>query len=32
MRRTFRIENLENYDDVRVCVNIHVGSELTLLP
>lgn len=32
MRRAFQIGNLEDYDDVRVCVNIHVGSDLALLP
>lgn len=31
MRRAFRLEQIDKYDDVRVCINIHVGSELTLM-
>lgn len=31
MRRTFRLDKIDQYDEVRVCINVHVGSDLTLM-
>ncbi len=31
MRRSFRLDQTDLYDDVRVCIHVHVGSDLALM-